>query len=125
VEILTAKTKTMKKILPVVLFMLIASSAFAKDIEGTWTTKVQGPDGDMELTFVFKMVDGKLTGVVKSQFGDTEITNTKVNGKEFSFNIPLPEMTIIYNCTLKTDDTINAKVSGTPSGDVELVLKRI
>jgi hypothetical protein len=115
----------MKKFLPVVLFMLIASSVFAKGIEGTWTTKVQGPDGDMELTFVFKMVDGKLTGVVKSPFGDTEITDTKVNGKEFSFNVPIPDMTIVYNCTLKTEDTINAKVSGTPSGDVELVLKRI
>ena len=49
----------MKKVLPVILLLLIATSSFATGIEGTWNTKIQGPDGDMELTFVFKM-DGQL-----------------------------------------------------------------
>jgi hypothetical protein len=114
----------MKKILPVILFLLVASGAYAKGIEGTWIAKMQGPDGDMELTFVFKMEGGKLTGVVKSPNGDMEITNTKINGKEFSFDVSFNEMTIKHNCTLNEDDTISMKAGGTPMGDMEMILKR-
>ena len=71
----------MKRILPVMMLLLVASGAYANGIEGTWNAKM--PNGDMELTFVFKMVDGKLSGVVRSPNGDMEITNAKVNGKEF------------------------------------------
>jgi len=114
----------MKKILPVILFLLMASSGFAKDIDGTWKAKMHGPDGDMELTFVFKMVDGKLTGAVKSPNGDLEITNTKVNGKEFSFDVSFNDTTIKHDCILKEDDTIIMKVKGSPMGDSEMILKR-
>jgi len=49
----------MKKILSVIILLLVASSVtYATGIEGTWSAKMQGPDGDMELTFVFKMIDG-------------------------------------------------------------------
>lgn len=114
----------MKKILPVIVFLLVAVSGFAKGIDGTWNTTMQGPDGEMELTFVFKMVDGKLTGAVKSPNGDMEISNTKVDGKEFSFDVSFNGMTIKHKCTLKEDDTIGMKVEGTPMGDSEFVLKR-
>ena len=114
----------MKKILPAILFLLVASSGYAKGIEGTWKTKIQGPEGDMELVFVFKMAGGKLTGTVQSPNGDMEITNVIVNGKEFSFDVSFNDMTIKHNCTLKEDDTITMKVTGTPMGDTELILKR-
>ena len=114
----------MKKILPVIVLLLIASSGFAKGIEGTWKAKMEGPEGGMELTFVFKMVDGKLTGTVKSPNGDLEMTNTKVNGKEFSFDVAFNDMAIKHNCTLKEDDTIAMKVVGSPMGDMEMILKR-
>lgn len=114
----------MKKIFSLILFLLVASASYAKDIDGTWKAKLEGPDGDMELIFVFKMVDGKLTGVVKSPNGDTAITNTIVNGKEFSFDVSFNGMTIKHNCVLKEDDTISMKASGTPMGDMELTLSR-
>lgn len=114
----------MKKILPLILFLLVASGCFATGIEGTWLAKMQGPDGDMELTFVFKMEGEKLTGTVQSPNGDLEITNTKINGKEFSFDVSFGDMTIKHQCTLKEDDTINMKVQGTPMGDSEMILKR-
>jgi hypothetical protein len=117
--------KTMKKILPVILFLLMTSSSFATGIEGTWKSKMQGGDGEMELTFVFKMVGEKLTGTMKSPNGDIEITNTKINnGKEFSFEISFNDMAIKHNCTLKDDDTISMKVEGSPMGDSEMILKR-
>ena len=114
----------MKKILPVLMFLFIAASTYAKGIEGTWKAKMQGPEGDMELTFVFKMVNGKLTGVVQSPNGDMEITNTKVNGNEFSFDVAFNDMVIKHSCVLKDDNTINMKAGGTPMGDMELVLTR-
>lgn len=112
----------MKIILPVILFLLIASSAYANGIEGTWTAKM--PGGGMELTFVFKMADGKLTGVVRSPNGDMEITNAKVNGNEFSFDVSFESMTIKHDCTLHEDDTITMKATGTPMGDTTMTLKR-
>jgi hypothetical protein len=114
----------MKMILAVMLFSLVASSGFANEIEGTWKTKIGGPDGEMELTFVFKMEDGKLTGVVQSMNGDTPISNSKVDGKEFSFDVSFNDMVIKHQCTLNESDTITMKVSGTPMGDMELVLNR-
>ena len=114
----------MKKFLPVVLFLLIASTGFAKGIDGTWKAEIQGPDGSFELTFVFKMVDGKLTGTVQSPNGDIAITNTKVNGKEFSFDVSFNDMTIKHDCILKEDDTIAMKVKGAPMGDSDVILKR-
>jgi len=114
----------MKKILPVILFLFIASSSFATGIEGNWKAKMQSPNGDMELTFVFKMVGEKLTGTIKSPNGDLEITNTKIDGKEFSFEVSFNDMTIKHKCTSKEDDTISMKVEGAPMGDSEIILKR-
>jgi hypothetical protein len=115
----------MKKILSVLILLLVASSAtYATGIEGTWKAKMQGPDGEMELTFVFKMTDGKLSGVVRTPNGDTEITNTKVNGKEFSFDVSFNDMTIKHYCNMQEEDTISMKATGTPMGDTTLILKR-
>jgi len=114
----------MKKIFPVILFLLIASSCFATGVEGTWKAKMEGPNGDMELTFVFKMDGETLTGTLKSPNGDVEITNTKIDGNEFSFDVSFNDMTIKHNCTLKEDDTVSMKVEGTPMGDSEMILKR-
>jgi hypothetical protein len=114
----------MKKTLSVIILVLVTSGAYANGIEGTWTAKLQGPEGDMELTFVFKMTDGKLSGVVRSPNGDMEITNAQVNGNEFSFDVSFNDMTIKHDCTLLQDDTINMKATGTPMGDMAMVLKR-
>jgi hypothetical protein len=112
----------MKKIFPVILFLLMASSVFATGIEGTWKAKM--PEGNMELTFVFKMDGDKLTGTLTSPNGDVPISNTKVDGKNFSFDISFNDMSISHNCTLKEDDTISMKVVGSPMGDSEMILTR-
>ena len=114
----------MKRILPVIMVLLLTSSVYANGIEGTWKGKIQGPNGDMELTFVFKMTGGKLSGVVRPPNGDTEITDAKVNAKEFSFDVSIDDMTIKHNCTLQEDDTISMKATGTPMGDMAMILKR-
>src|SRR5688500_1290799 len=109
----------MKQTLPVIILLLVASSAsYATGIEGTWKAKMQGPNGDMELTFVFKMTDGKLSGVVRTPNGDTEITNAQVNRKEFSFDFSFNDIIIIKICTLQEDDTRSMKATGVPMGRI-------
>lgn len=57
----------MKKILSVIILPVVGSSAsYTSGIEGTCTPKMQGPSGDVELTLVFKITDGKLSGVVQT-----------------------------------------------------------
>ncbi len=115
----------MKKILPLILFLFVAATCFAGGIEGTWKAKMQGGDaGEMELTFVFKMVDNKLTGTIKTPNGDMEITNTKVDGKDFSFDVSFNDSKITHKCKLNDDDTISLKVEGSPMGDMQMTLKR-
>jgi hypothetical protein len=116
----------MKTILTVFLFLFIASSGIAAGIEGSWTTEMKGPDGGegMTLTFVFKMEGDKLTGAVQTPNGDTPISNTKVDGKSFSFEVSFNDMSIKHECILKDDDTISMKVVGSPMGDSEMILKR-
>ena len=115
----------MKTILAVISFLFIAATSFATGVEGKWSATIKGPDGNgMELTFVFKMDGAKLTGVIKSPNGDMEISNTKIDGKEFSFEISFNDTTIKNNCILNDDDTITMKVVGSPMGDAEVILKR-
>jgi hypothetical protein len=114
----------MKTILGVFVFLIISTYSFASGIEGTWTTTMQGPDGSMEMTFVFKMDGAKLTGSTIGPNGETPISNTKVNGNEFSFDVSFGDMAISHSCTLVDEETIKMKVTGTPMGDVEMILKR-
>ena len=116
----------MKKILSVFVFLLIASYGFAAGIDGSWNTIMKGSDGsEMAMTFVFKINGDKLTGTVKiPNGGDMPISNTKVDGKVFSFDVSFGDMTIKHNCTLKEDDTIIMKVKGSPMGDSDMILKR-
>ena len=115
----------MKTILTAFLFLFIASSAIAAGIDGNWIAKMSGPNGDeMEITFVFKVDGEKLTGSVKSPNGDVPISNGKIDGKRFSFDVSFNDMVIKHDCTMKEDDTIGMKVVGTPMGDSELILKR-
>jgi hypothetical protein len=115
----------MKRILSVTILLLVASGVtYASGVEGTWKAKMQGPNDGMELTFVFKMTDGNLSGVVRTPNGDTEISNAKINGKEFSFDVSFNGMTIKHDCILQENDTISMKATGTPTGDMVLILSR-
>jgi hypothetical protein len=115
----------MKTILTVFLFMFIAISGIAAGIEGTWIAKMDSPDGNsMELTFVFKMEGEKLTGAIQTPNGDMPISNTKIEGKEFSFEISFNDMIMKHKCVLKDDDTITMKTVDSPMGDSEMILKR-
>jgi hypothetical protein len=55
--------------------------------------------------------------------GDIPISNGKVDGKNFSFDVSFNEMTIKHQCTVTSDSTISMKVEGM-QGPMEIILKR-
>ena len=79
----------MKKILLTALIAMIAIVATnAEGISGKWKSSFEGgPQGSMELTFTFKVDGEKLTGKISTEMGEMEISNGKVNGNEFTYQI--------------------------------------
>jgi hypothetical protein len=80
-------------------------------IDGIWKGKVSGPQGDIELTFTFKVDGNKLTGKSSSSMGEMDLTNGIVNGDVFSFDVDAGGMTISHNCKYLPDDTIEVKAN--------------
>ena len=118
----------MKKCLFV--FALIILGTFvsnAAGIDGKWKTTMEGPDGKMELTFTFKTDGNVLTGSISTPMGEMPISNGKVNGSEFSFDIDMMGNAMPHKCTLE-GDTIKMQIVGGPDGGGgprEMILKRV
>jgi hypothetical protein len=80
-------------------------------INGKWIGKVSGPQGDMELTFTFKVEGDTLIGTDSSSIGVIELTNGIVNGNDFSFDIDLQGMKISHKCEYLPGDSIDVKAN--------------
>lgn len=80
-------------------------------IDGTWKTKVQGPQGEMELYFTFKVDGETLTGSDSSAMGTIPLTNGIVHGNDFSFDIDMQGMKISHACTYMVSDSIDMKAN--------------
>jgi len=121
----------MRKLLYVCAAMamaLSAATAMAADVTGAWTAESKTPDGSsFQLTFTFKQDGATLTGKVQGPMGDPmEITNGKIDGDKFSFDVSFNGMTIHHDCTV-VGDTIKMTTK-TDSGDfpgMELTLTRV
>ena len=72
-----------------VLLMLLASVAFAADIDGNWAGEIQGMDGNaMKISYTFKADGAALTGTTKGMDGnDISIQEGKIEGNKFSFSL--------------------------------------
>ena len=93
-------------------------------IDGKWLGKISSPQGDMELTFTFKVDGDTLTGSSASQMGEMELTNGKVNGNEFSFDVDAGGMSISHKCKYLDDDSIEVKVN-VMDNDMTMKLARV
>ena len=98
---------------PLMFVLLIAASNYHHTIDGTWKGEFSGPQGSMEITFVFKTDGETLTGTSNAGMGEYEIKNGKVNadGESFSFDVSVQEMTITHKGKLNEDGTITLTVS--------------
>jgi len=101
------------------------SAGLAQDINGKWKGQMQSPNGPMDLVFNFKANGDSLSGTVESPMGELPITNGKIDGKTFFFQVNAGEMTISHQCTAM-GDSIAMKVPGMQGGEtMELMLKRV
>jgi hypothetical protein len=87
---------------------LLATPAFAADVDGKWTASVPGGQGNtMEVTFTFKADGSKLTGSMSNPRGEREIQDGKIDGDNISFNQTFERggnsMTLVYKGAVKGD----------------------
>ncbi len=89
-----------------VLFLFVAGTAFAADIDGNWAGEVQGMDGNpMKISYTFKANGATLTGTTKGMDGkDISIQDGKIEGNNFSFSLDFGMGTPFkFKCTLSGD----------------------
>ena len=86
----------MKALKAVLLSMVLALSASAADVSGTWsgTLKITGPDGqtqDDTIHMVLKQDGGKLTGTAGPNAGEQlPIEKGAVDGDNVTMEVPIP-----------------------------------
>ena len=106
------------------LFSLLAFTvaACAADISGTWKGTADGPQGNLERTFTFKVDGTKLTGDTTSQMlGKSEIKDGKIDGDNISFTITASmqgnELKLTYKGTVSGSEIkLASEVSGGGGG---------
>jgi len=70
--------------------LLVASPAFASDIEGTWSGAIDTPNGPIPVSYSFKRAGEILTGATVAPDGSTlPISNGKITGNMLSFTLTL------------------------------------
>ncbi|MGO8815029.1 MAG: glycoside hydrolase [Terriglobia bacterium] len=105
-----------------ILSALFATVSYAADINGRWEGSINGPNGDMQIQFNFKVDGAKLTGTVESPNGEIPIEEGKVYGDHISFTTHIGNNEVKHNGTA-SGDTIQLKVEG-PWGQSEMTLNR-
>jgi hypothetical protein len=105
-----------------------AATTRAADVTGTWSAEMKTPDGNsFPLTFKFKQDGEKLTGTVQGPQGDPiDISNGKVDGDKFTFDVSFNGMTIHHDCTVDGDEiTMTTKSDSGDFPGMQLTLKRV
>ena len=101
-----------------VLLLALCVAAFAADIDGKWTGQIQGPQGAMDITIVFKADGEKLTGTYSSQLGEAAIKDGSIKGDAVAFKVDREfngmKFTIVYKGKLAGDEI---KLTRTMEGD--------
>lgn len=69
------------------LLLSLCAVALAAGIDGKWTGQVEGPQGAMDMNFVFKAEGEKLTGTLTNSFGEVAISDGSIKGDAVAFKI--------------------------------------
>lgn len=79
----------------ILLFLAGGLTTFAQtNIDGNWKGTRETPNGNIELNYTFKVEGTTLTGTLKSQFGETNLENGKIDGNKISYSITFNGTTI-------------------------------
>jgi hypothetical protein len=109
------------------LALLSLAPALRADVTGKWTASFDTQIGVQNYTYQFKVDGTKLTGTAKSDLGECELAEGKVEGNQITFveNVKFQDMPlrIVYKGTINGDEI---KFVRTVMEDIqeELVAKR-
>lgn len=69
------------------LSAVLAVSAFAADVTGKWTAKMETPNGTRDMTLNLKQDGEALTGTMPGRNGETPISDGTVKGDDVAFTV--------------------------------------
>lgn len=107
--------------------VLLASAAFAADVDGKWTGSMSTPNGDVPVNFTFMADGATLNGSTTGPDGmEIMIKDGKVDGNNISFTVTFNfqdmPFTINYKGTVAQDQIkFTMEIAGMP---MELTVKR-
>jgi outer membrane receptor protein involved in Fe transport len=78
-------------------------------LDGKWRGNMQGPGGNVEMTYQFRTQGDQLEGNIESPMGTTEIENGSVSDDEFSFDLSFREMKIPHQGQIVSSDEVIIK----------------
>ena len=112
-------------------FALLATAALAADapdLTGTWTTSFDSQVGKQDYTYTWKVEGGKLTGHAKSNLGEGDLTDGKVDKGMVTFvehlNYQGMMLDITYTGQIVSADEIKFKRDVGGQGGEEFTAKR-
>ena len=120
--------KTINLLLLAALCLAFSLWAFAADIDGKWTATYDTQNGSITTTWDLKADGNKLTGKASSSFGDRDLTDGKIEGKEVSWTEAIDAggatIKIVCKGTLNGDELKLSRTVG-EFGTTETVAKRV
>ncbi|HEY1240763.1 MAG TPA: hypothetical protein VGF16_09415 [Bryobacteraceae bacterium] len=117
----------MKYLAIALAILLMATTAFAADVDGKWTGTMATPNGDLPVNFTFQADGATLNGSTMGPNGmEIKIANGKVDGNNISFSLTFDfggmPFTLNYKGVVAKDQiNFTIDVFGMP---LELVVKR-
>ena len=115
--------------LAIVLVAIMVVPMAAADITGKWTASFDTQIGKQNYTYDFVVKDSKLTGKMKSDMGESDVLEGKVEGDKVSFAELLTfqgmEIRITYTGTVVSADEIKFTRNVADFATEELVAKRV
>ncbi len=92
----------------VMLALLASSSIFGADLDGKWTASFDTQIGEQHYTYDFKTSGNTVTGTAKSDNGEVQIKDGKLNGDTVTFvenlNFQGMELRIVYTGKISGDE---------------------
>jgi hypothetical protein len=115
--------------LALVLIAIMVMPMAAADITGKWTASFDTQIGKQNYTYDFVVKDSTLTGKMKSDMGESDVLEGKVEGDKVSFAELLTfqgmEIRITYTGTVVSADEIKFTRQVADFATEELVAKRV
>ena len=98
------------KYLLTIAFVFACITSFAQQsIDGNWKGTRETPNGNFEVNYTFKVEGKVLTGVWKTQFGESKLEEGKIDGSKISYTISFNDMKLSYTGEVKSENEIVIK----------------